>query len=234
MGRTPADTFLGSIASQPLTPTREQSTMLCCGLALRPELLGAAELKDILSTHGLSDLWPRVQEAFSFASQAHGAQVRDDGTPYRHHCARAARNAIELFHVRDPDAIQAALLHDVLEDTNTSPAEIEHRFGSKTLAYIQLMSKPAKTESESYEQRNERYLARLESHGSRDLIALKLSDRIDNIDDAHLIRDKSKIARYLEDTRDHYIPLASRHFPEASQTIAARVARVQNWLDGTR
>jgi (p)ppGpp synthase/HD superfamily hydrolase len=229
----PQDRF--SPATEIRTPSlsTEQVSMLRHGLALAPELTGSADLLSTLRSHGLEKLWPKVQEAYLFAKGAHGPQRRDDGTPYYHHCARTATIAIEQFGVRDLHTIQAALLHDVLEDTQVKPEEIERRFGPETVKMVSLMSKPEKQPDETYDQRNERYVARLESAGSLDLIALKLSDRTDNIHDTHLMPDKVKIRRYLKDTRDHYVPLAERHFPGAAESLRSNLAKIESWLGDT-
>lgn len=229
----PKDVYLPGIISSTSGPTRSELVMAKHGLPTLPELTGSQDLHGCLECQGLGKQWGKVREAYYFAKQAHAGQQRDDGSPYYHHPARTAKIAIEQFGVKDADAINAMLLHDVLEDTSVKPAEIERRFGAKTLHYVNLLSKPEPLPGETFDQRNARYLQRIEDAGLPDLIALKLADRMDNIDDVHLVPDRPKIGRYLEDTKSHYLPLAQRHFPEAAQRMSGRIERVESWLSAT-
>ena len=218
----------GSTSSD--SPSKDELLMLKHGLSVRPSLPTVEDLKGCLASHGLSEHWSKVKSAYDFAQGAHKAQTRDDGSPYHFHCARTLRNAVELFGVTDPCALKAAILHDVIEDTGVTADELSARFGAETAQYVQLLSKPPLAPGETYEQRNARYVERLESSGLKDALALKLSDRTDNIDDAHLMPNPDKVRRYLKDTRDHYIPLARRHFPERAAELQAKVNRVESWL----
>ena len=86
-----------------------------------------AELRDkILERNPTADLL-RVRTAFDFAEQAHRGQKRRDGMPYLTHVVAAAVITAELG--LDEDSIVSALLHDVLEDTPTSHADIAKLFG---------------------------------------------------------------------------------------------------------
>lgn len=206
--------------------------MVRCGLPPQPELLGSAQLQQVLHSHGLAEQWPALRETYYFAKEAHLGQTRDDGTPYIHHCARVLRNAVAEFGVKDLDALRGALLHDTLEDTKVSEKEIEKRFGSRTLDFARRLTKPERGPGESYQQRNERYLKGLEEFGSTDLLALKLADRLDNVEDTHLMPDRNKIRRYVQDTNDHYLPLAERHFPPVAEKMAAHLTKLSNWMAG--
>jgi (p)ppGpp synthase/HD superfamily hydrolase len=222
------DSFSASAASPSSLSARERS-LLHHGFSLQPELPGPQELRQTLSQHGLESLWPGVERACEVADKAHAGQWRDDGTPYIHHCIRAARNAVQHFGVRDLPALQAALLHDVLEDTALPPQQIEKQFGSRTLQLMQVLSKPERLPGESYADRNARYLQKIEAHGP-DAVALKLADRLDNIEDTHLMPSNDKVRRYLEDTEQHYLPLAYRHFPSVGKAMASQVERLKTWV----
>lgn len=213
--------------------TRDQLSWIAHGLPVRPALPAAEELKLGLARRGLSTCWDSVKRAYALAERAHQGQQRDDGTPYVHHGARTLLHLVEKFGVTDPSALSAALLHDVLEDTSVTATELEAGFGRTTRDYVELVSKPDRLPGESYEQRNARYLARLEGSGKREVIALKLADRLDNIDDVHLMPDLRKVGRYLADTRDHYLPLARRHFPEVADELEQKLERAGRWLAST-
>jgi len=200
------------------------------GLCVGPELIGSPELKESLHKLGIGDKWKDIEPAYRFAQQAHKTQKRDDGTPYYHHCARAARNLMEHFHVKDPDVIKAALLHDTLEDCTLNPEEIQSRFGPRVAALVQAMTKPDCGPGESYDQRNERYLRDQIINGPPGAVEIKLADRMDNIDDLHLVPDRSMVGRYVEDTERHYLPLARERYPAVGERMTQTLQGVQHWM----
>ncbi len=228
----PRDTFVRN-ELPPIVPSADRMAMVRAGLPLAPEALGLQELQGVAKQAGLEKAWPELEKAYRFAETAHQGQLRDDGSPYIFHASRTARNAIEQFGIKDPEVLTAALLHDVVEDTDITPQQLEKLFGARTASMVSLLSKPDKRPDESYDQRNARYIEQLESFGSPDLVALKLADRFDNIDDTHLMPDRSKVQRYLQDTRDHYVTLADRHFPDAARQLEGKVQRIENWLRST-
>jgi hypothetical protein len=214
-------------------PGPTQATQLSwvkCGLPVRPQLIGSPELKESLSKLGIRDKWKEIEPAYRFAQEAHKTQKRDDGTPYYHHCARTARNLMDNFGVKDPDVIKAALLHDTLEDCKIKPEEIKARFGPKVAALVQAMTKPECQPGESYDHRNERYLRDQILNGPPGAVEIKLSDRMDNIDDLHLVPDRQMVARYIEDTQHHYIPLAFSRDPAIGERLQKTLNGVERWM----
>lgn len=224
----PADSF------SPSGPTngvmKSDLKMLEAGLPLRPELPGSREFKECLKQHGLEKEWPGIKSAYYFMKAAHLKQKRDDGTPYFHHCTRVAMNAIKHFGVRDPEAIKGALFHDIVEDTPTSLKDVRSQFGERTAKFVELMTKPELRPGQTYDQRNEEYLGRIEASGLTDAVAIKLADRYDNVEDTHLMPNRDKIRNYLSDTESHYLPMASRYFPEAARHMTAQVGKIRRWM----
>lgn len=200
------------------------------GLPIGPELIGSPELKDSLAKLGIADKWKEIEPAYRFAQSAHQTQKRDDGTPYYHHCARAARNLMEHFQVKDPDMIKAALLHDTLEDCKFTPETISARFGPRVATMVQALTKPDCAPGESYDQRNERYLRDQIVNGPPGVLEIKLADRLDNIEDLHLVPERRMVARYIEDTQSHYLPLAQQHYPAVGERMTHTLQGVQRWL----
>jgi guanosine-3',5'-bis(diphosphate) 3'-pyrophosphohydrolase len=73
-----------------------------------------------------------VIDAILFAASCHAGQTRKDGiTPYINHPIEVMHLLAFTGEVSDPEILMAAVLHDVIEDTNTSVEEIEERFGKK-------------------------------------------------------------------------------------------------------
>lgn len=79
-----------------------------------------------------------IFEAIIFAARKHHGQERKDGhvSPYITHPLAVARVIFSIGQVYDQDILNAAILHDTLEDTQTSPNEIRARFGEDVLAII--------------------------------------------------------------------------------------------------
>src|SRR3954469_2714757 len=91
-----------------------------------------------MSAVAVSELWPRlaylkpgdverVEQAFEFSDAAHHGQLRKSGDPYISHPVAVAEIVADWQ--LDPQAVIAALLHDVMEDTQVSKDEITRRFG---------------------------------------------------------------------------------------------------------
>jgi guanosine-3',5'-bis(diphosphate) 3'-pyrophosphohydrolase len=77
-------------------------------------------------------------KAFRFAADKHRDQRRKDTdhTPYINHPVEVIQLLWEVGGVRDADVLLAAVLHDVVEDTDTRPEEISDRFGEQVLSYV--------------------------------------------------------------------------------------------------
>lgn len=80
----------------------------------------------------------RIFEATQFAAKKHQGQLRinEVGAPYIIHPIGVARYLLQIGQVRDPDVIIAALLHDTVEDTDTTFEEIESLFGSRVCGFV--------------------------------------------------------------------------------------------------
>ena len=129
-----------------------------------------------------------VLSAVEFAMQAHKGQFRNDGeTPYIIHPIRTA--LIVNQHVDDVEMVIAAILHDVIEDTNFTSRDIEIRFGSRVASLVESVTKDT---SLPKKERNKEYLKRLRSSESSDTIILKLADRLDNVLDMDSSSEKFK------------------------------------------
>lgn len=80
----------------------------------------------------------RMIDAVEFAAEKHRFQVRKDpeGTPYIIHPIGVAHHLLKIGEVRDADIIIGALLHDTVEDTETTFEEIAQRFGSRVVGFV--------------------------------------------------------------------------------------------------
>lgn len=99
---------------------------------------------------------PKLHEALTFATQAHGTQTRKyDGSPYIVHPIEVMM--IVLRHVQSPseDMLAAALLHDVVEDTEVTLEDIEAKFGAFTANLVDVLTD--RYTHEAYPEKNRRW-----------------------------------------------------------------------------
>ncbi|MFI7146038.1 HD domain-containing protein [Nonomuraea sp. NPDC050022] len=83
-----------------------------------------------------------LEEAVAFAELRHGDQLRPTGVPYLEHLLEALEVAVRGAGVRDPDVLVAIVLHDVVEDTPCTRAEIAERFGEHVAELVAWVTKP--------------------------------------------------------------------------------------------
>lgn len=121
-----------------------------------------------------------ARAAFEFAAQAHAGQDRKgDGSPYIRHPVEVAR----LLHregVDDDVTTAAALLHDVVEDTDVDAAEIRERFGSEVHALVEAMTEDKSIEP--YRARKEHHREQVEAAGPA-TVRIYVADKLANLRD---------------------------------------------------
>lgn len=119
-------------------------------------------------------------KAASYAARKHSDQRRADGmTPYFAHVARVTLILRHLFRVSDQDVLTAALLHDVIEDTNTDHDEIAEIFGERVAKFVILLTKNKMLSKKLRERDYERRLKR----APEAVQIAKLADVFDNLSD---------------------------------------------------
>jgi hypothetical protein len=122
-----------------------------------------------------------VGRAFDMAVEAHSGQRRASGVPYVTHPIAAARIVADLG--IDPVAVQAALLHDVPEDTEYSLSDIEERFGSEVAQLVDGVTKLGKFSTLSHEQQQAENIRKMFLAMADDIrvVLIKLADRLHNM-----------------------------------------------------
>ncbi len=151
----------------------------------------------------------QVVQAYEFGANAHDGQTRLSGEPYISHPVAVAQFLADMH--MDPQAIAAAILHDVLEDTGTSIAELEAQFGSEVALLVDGVSKldqihftsRAEAQSESF---RKMMLAMIEDIR---VILVKLADRLHNMKTLDAM-PREKQARIARETLEIYAPIANR------------------------
>ncbi len=124
--------------------------------------------------------------AYYFARQAHGDQLRIGGEKYINHPFRVAKRT-ELFFPDNEPIVIAAMLHDVLEDTDVDSDWMHDEFGFVVTKYVKYLTKTPKVEGIN---REKRFLMDLNSltHAPDTIESVKLIDRIDNLQTADLFK----------------------------------------------
>jgi guanosine-3',5'-bis(diphosphate) 3'-pyrophosphohydrolase len=132
-----------------------------------------------MNAPGTSELAVQLLSAIKFASEKHRQQRRKDtdATPYINHPIAVAELLARVGGVSDLKALQAAILHDTIEDTQTRPDEISHLFGDDVLKLVQEL-----TDDKSLPKAERKRLQIVNApHKSPTAKAIKLADKISNI-----------------------------------------------------
>jgi len=151
-----------------------------------------------------------INRAYVFSVAKHGSQKRASGDPYFSHPIEVAGILTDLF--LDDASIVTALLHDTLEDTLTTPEEIERLFGPEILRLVDGVTKLSKIEAQTENERAAENLRKFLLAMSDDIrvLLVKLADRLHNMRTLHFIASPEKRRRIARETMDIYAPLAER------------------------
>ena len=151
----------------------------------------------------------QLESAYRFSALAHEGQFRKTGDPYVSHPVAVAK-ILTQWHL-DPQALIAALLHDVMEDTTVTKAEIAERFGRMVAELVDGVSKLDRIEFESHEQAQAENFRKMVLAMTRDVrvILIKLADRLHNMRTLDAMQAKKR-ARIARETLDIYAPIANR------------------------
>lgn len=150
-----------------------------------------------------------LNRAYVYAMQAHGKQVRASGEPYITHPHEVAAILADLQ--LDDATIATALLHDVIEDTETTKAEIDDLFGPEIGGLVEGLTKIKKLDLASKKAQQAENFRKLLVAISADIrvLLVKLADRLHNMRTLDHVKP-SKRARIAEETMEIYAPLAGR------------------------
>jgi GTP pyrophosphokinase/guanosine-3',5'-bis(diphosphate) 3'-pyrophosphohydrolase len=149
-----------------------------------------------------------LNRAYVYAMRMHGSQMRASGDPYFAHPIEVA--GILTDYKLDTATIVTALLHDVIEDTAATKADIAERFGEEVADLVEGVTKLSKLELLSDHARQAENLRRFILAISKDVrvLLVKLADRLHNMRTLHFIAKPEKRERIARETLDIYAPLA--------------------------
>lgn len=146
-----------------------------------------------------------VAKAVEFATRWHGAQRRPTGAPYLEHLLEALEVLVCGACVTDPEVLCAAVLHDVVEDTPCTLADVRLEFGDRVADLVGWVTIP-ETDGDR-KAAKEAYLTGLRQ-APDDAILVKLADRVSNV---QTLRNLSlpKQREYYAQTVRYIMPLAA-------------------------
>ena len=148
-------------------------------------------------------------KAFEFANAAHAGQCRKSGEPF---IAHPVEVAIILADLRmDAETLCAALLHDTVEDTATTPEEVEREFNAQVRLLVEGVTKITRIEVETLSDEQAQTIRKMFVAMNKDIrvIVIKLADRLHNMRTLGALREDRRIFKSRE-TLEIYAPIAHR------------------------
>ena len=205
--------------ARPPRPARKTRAKSTGPRRTAPQTVAAARTPDLgaLRSHLIetvakhypqADLAP-VGAAFDLAVEAHAGQVRATGEPYVTHPIASAQITAELG--IDPVAVQAAILHDVPEDTEYGLTDLEDRFGAEVAHMVDGVTKLSKFSTHSHEQQQAENIRKMLLAMAEDIrvVLIKLADRLHNMRTLYALPSDKQV-RIARQTMEIYAPLAER------------------------
>jgi len=169
-------------------------------------------IKDILDKVRRNKRWPDtriIQKAYNYALEKHGEQQRKSGEPYIIHPTNVAYTIAELG--LDEQTICAALLHDVVEDTDVTYEDIVKEFSQEIADMVDGVTKLKQIQHASIEENQVENYRKMFLAMGKDIrvIIIKLADRMHNMIHLEFLKRDRQIA-ISEETMQLYAPLANR------------------------
>jgi guanosine-3',5'-bis(diphosphate) 3'-pyrophosphohydrolase len=149
-----------------------------------------------------------VARAVEFALRHHGDQTRPTGAPYAEHLLEALEVLVRGAGVTNPGILQAAVLHDVVEDTPCTIDDVRRAFGGRVAELVAWVTKPAPVDGADRKAAKEAYLGRLRD-APDDAVLVKLADRASNVQTLRNL-GLPKQRQYYAETVRYIMPLAAQ------------------------
>src|SRR5690242_3803707 len=175
----------------------------------KPQMMRQYDLIERVKRYNPNTSEALLNRAYVYAMKAHGEQIRASGDPYFSHPLEVAAILTDLK--LDDATIAAALLHDTIEDTSATRAEIDQMFGADIGALVEGLTKLKKLDLVTKEAKQAENLRKLLLAIADDVrvLLVKLADRLHNMRTlSHVPPDSRR--RTAEETLDIYAPLAGR------------------------
>ncbi len=172
-------------------------------------MLRQYELVDLVKSYDPDADEEALNRAYVFAMKKHGAQLRASGDPYYSHPVEVA-GILTKFKL-DCNSVIAGLLHDTVEDTDTTIEEVRSLFGDQVATLVDGLTKLAMIEQKSIYTKQAENFRKLLLAMSEDIrvLLIKLADRLHNMRTLHFLKPEKR-TRIARETLDIYAPLAER------------------------
>src|SRR5437660_1961651 len=175
----------------------------------RPRMMRQYDLVERVRSYNPNTNEDLLNRAYVYAMKAHGSQIRASGDPYFSHPLEVAAIVTDLK--LDDATIVAALLHDTIEDTEATRAEIDQLFGKDIGRLVEGLTKLKRLDLVSREAKQAENLRKLLLAIAEDVrvLLVKLADRLHNMRTLEHMPPEAR-RRAAEETIDIYAPLAAR------------------------
>ncbi len=195
--------------------------------AARPRIVRQFELTERVRAYDPRADLDMLDAAYVLAMQAHGAQQRENGDPYITH-PLAVADILADYHL-DVASLVTALLHDTVEDTKLTLAEVERRFGPAIAGLVDGVTKLTRLELQSDRTKQAENFRKLVLAMSKDIrvLLVKLADRLHNMRTLHFVESAERRVRIARETMEIYAPLAERIGMDAIKTELQDLAFAQ-------
>ena len=192
-------------SAPPVAPQAAENT----AKSAKPRVMRQYDLVERVRRYNPNTDEALLDRAYVYAMKAHGTQTRASGDPYFSHPLEVAAILTDLK--LDDATIAAALLHDTIEDTPTTRAEIDQRFGPDIGALVEGLTKLKKLDLVTREAKQAENLRKLLLAIAADVrvLLVKLADRLHNMRTLDHVPPETR-RRIAEETLDIYAPLAGR------------------------
>ena len=167
-------------------------------------------LEDTVRAYNPTASFDKIRAAYEFAATAHQGQLRKDGSPFVTHPLAVAQIVAEELHL-DSESIEAALLHDTIEDTDATHEDIAKQFSPTVADLVEGVSKLTRVHYTSKAQEQMENLRKMLLAMSKDIrvILIKIADRLHNMRTMEYQTPEKQKQKSFE-TLEIYAPIAHR------------------------
>ena len=167
-------------------------------------------LEDTVRSYNPSANFQQIRQAYEFARDLHGPQLRKDGSPFITHPLAVAQIVAEELHL-DSESIEAALLHDTIEDTDATHEQLAKLFSPTVADLVEGVSKLTRVHYTSKEEEQMENLRKMLMAMAKDIrvILIKISDRLHNMRTMEYQTPEKQKQKSFE-TMEIYAPIAHR------------------------
>jgi GTP pyrophosphokinase len=198
------------LKGEPGSRRKESTPVAAAARAAQRPIMRQYELVERVKSYDPGADENLLNRAYVFAMKAHGAQVRASGDPYFSHPVEVAGILAALR--LDSASIATGLLHDVVEDTGATIADLERLFGREIARLVDGVTKLSKLDLQSAHTEQAENFRKLLLAMSEDIrvLLVKLADRLHNMRTLQFIDNADKRRRIASETMEIYAPLAER------------------------